>query len=57
MIRTTSPLIGASDSGSYTALNAVFDEVKVYAYPLTYDQMLIDYNGKNAMVLGSLSTH
>lgn len=49
--------VGASDSGSYTALNAVFDEVKVYSYPLTYEQMLIDYNGKNSMVLGSLSTH
>lgn len=55
---TTSLLkVGASDSGSYTALNAVFDDVKVYPYPLTYDQMLIDFNGKNSMVLGSLSTH
>ena len=55
---TTSLLkVGASDSGSYTALNAVFDDMKIYPYPLTYDQMLIDYNGKAALQLGSLSTH
>ncbi len=54
---TTSLLkIGASDSGSFTALNAIFDEVKLYPYALSYDQLLIDMNGKNALQLGSLST-
>lgn len=54
---TTSLLkVGASDSGSYTALNAVVDDVKIYPYALTYDQMLVDYNAKTAMTLGNLST-
>ncbi len=53
---TSSLKVGASDSGSYTALNAVFDDVKIYPYALTYDQILIDANAKSATMLGSLST-
>ncbi len=53
---TSNLKVGASDSGSYTALNGVFDDIKIYPYALTYEQMLIDYNGKSAIFLGALST-
>lgn len=47
--------VGASDSGSYTAFNALYDEVKIYVSALTQDQINMEYNQGKASVLGALS--
>ncbi len=56
---TTSNLkVGASDSGTYTALNAYLDEVKIYLSPLTPSEILVDANAGSAAALGGvLGTH
>lgn len=48
--------LGASDSGSYTALNSLYDEVKIHSIALSKDDVLREYNGGSAIQFGSIST-
>jgi hypothetical protein len=48
--------LGATDSGSYTALNAIYDEVKIYSAPFSSDQVKTEINQGKSAVLGATST-
>ncbi len=50
--------VGASDSGTYTALNTYIDEVKVYTSALTQSEALVDATNGSSMAMGGvLGTH
>lgn len=48
-------LIGNNDNAAGDDLNADLDEMKIYGYDLTEDEIKIEYNFGNSLLLGTLS--
>jgi hypothetical protein len=44
------------DNGTYSSFQAKYDDVKIYTFPLTEDQIKIEYNQGQSEVFGSVST-
>jgi hypothetical protein len=49
--------IGNHQTGSNETFHGTIDEVKIYNYALSYDEIKLEYNQGKSVVLGSLSTN
>jgi len=56
-VDTTSSLKLGNYNTAGAALNSDYDDLKIYNYAITSDQVKVDFNNSKSMVLGSISTN